>query len=128
MKQVNPIIKQIIEKRTIKGPKTDFHTVVVLLNDGYVSSGISDEGEKEILLTPFPYDEISEYTQSFDITDEFVKSEFTTEDLENERILILTPTQIAHVSGGRLTGTTTFESSYRYTLVMSTLSAEDVFV
>lgn len=128
MKQVNPIIKQIIEKRTIKGPKTDFHTVVVLLNDGYVSSGISDEGEKEVLLTPFSYDEISEYTQSFDITDEFVKSEFTTEDLESKRILILTPTQIAHVSDGRLTGTTTFESSYRYTLVMSTLSVEDVFL
>lgn len=128
MKQVNPIIKQIIEKRTIKGPKTDFHTVVVLLNDGYVSSGISDDGEEVVNLSPFPYDEISEYTQSFDITDEFVKSEFTTEDLESKRILILTPTQIAHINNGRLTETTTFESSYRYTLVMSTLNVKDVFL
>lgn len=128
MKQVNPIIKQIIEKRTIKGPKTDFHSVVVLLNDGYVTSGVSDEDEKVVNLSSFPYDEILEYTRSFEINEEFVKSELTSEDLENKKILILTPKQIAHVQGGRLTEVTTFESSYPYTLVITTLCEKDVYV
>lgn len=127
MKKLNPIVENIIKKRTLKTRKGDHHSVVLLLNDGYAFSCITDDGEKDVDVTPFKYDSISEYTHTTDVTDEFVKSEFTDEELEQD-ILLITPNQIGHVFDGRLTNVLTFEGVYPYTLVLTTLSVKDVYL